>query len=52
MPKNKKLAGNAVRLSVSVSKEEKQFLDENQYSASKLLHWAIEQKGFKEPVQK
>lgn len=38
---------NYVRLTLSVSKEEKKFLDENQLSATKLLKWAIQQKGYK-----
>ncbi|MBI4052959.1 MAG: hypothetical protein HY394_02890 [Candidatus Diapherotrites archaeon] len=44
MPEKKKTG--AVRLSISVSPEEKKFLDENQFSPSKLFQWALGQKGF------
>ena len=50
MPR-KKQGGGSIRLSVSVSQEEKEFLDNNQYSASKLLKLALEQKGFKKGVE-
>jgi len=46
MPKKKKNSGNSVRLSVSVSKAERHFIEENQLSPTKLLKWALEQKGF------
>ncbi|MDO8581023.1 MAG: hypothetical protein Q7S13_06045 [Candidatus Omnitrophota bacterium] len=39
--------GGAVRLSVSVSAQEKKFIEDNQLSPSRLLRWALEQKGFK-----
>jgi len=46
MPKKKVNSGNTIRLSVSVTKAERDFIEENQLSPSKLLKWALEQKGF------
>jgi len=43
----KKNAEGFVRLTVSVSKAEKDFIENNQLSPTKLLKWAIKEKGLK-----
>lgn len=50
MPKQK-VGGGAIQLSISVTAEEKAWLDKSGYSASKLFKMALKEKGFKSNKQ-
>ena len=39
-------------ISVSISGEEAKFIEENQFSPSRIFQWALKQKGFKNQNKK